>query len=77
MSINNLKPHSTQEINWLELSITMTHLSRSLREKCKENIEKYLIDMIQQNIHIASEFDIDLECAWRNWSKKALNKVYF
>ena len=78
MSLNTLKLEMQRsKVDWIELSCHLSLLSKSLQAKQSKNIENELIYCIKQNIHIANNYNINLDKAWQKWNKKAKSKVYY
>mgnify|MGYP006127670765 CR=1 FL=1 len=75
--LNNCKLDTTsQNIDWIALSIELNKLSKHLRNNSKEGVTDGILFLFHENLQIANQYDINMNDAWDNWKIKANKKHY-
>jgi hypothetical protein len=60
----------------MENSVRMQALSMALRFSNTSEIEKCVVELIDDSVSILHKYDIRFEDAWNTWMKKAYHKKY-
>lgn len=75
--MNNIKESCKQCIvDWFSLIERFGSLSTAIKSGNQEQIQHYLIIVINMLLNIAKYHDIDMNKAWDHWRIKALSKIY-
>ena len=63
--------------DWLDFYVTLSDLSKSIRNKEQNDIELFLIQSIYSTICFAHQNDIDMNSSWKRWLAKVDYKKYY
>ena len=72
---SQIKIHN--DINWIDYFILLKYLSKAVRDKDKQLIEKYLIITVYQTLCFSKQNNIDIMSSWNRWKLKIDYKNYF
>ena len=72
---NLLHKYKNIDYDWFIIIEIFGKLGTSVKSKNKENIEKYMIQLMCILFKISYIHDINMNHAWKNWNTKAIAKT--